>query len=523
MKSTLFKSLVFLVCFLIVGMASGLVFAHFKAKDWVEEFLNKKIPPHVELSYGQLKTDVFTGSISFYDIALRYLNRDSLDLHTAIKLKKLSLENLDYRKFFFSERIEIEELRLVEPKATHRLTAKKQLKEEEERQGVVKLRKTIEVKKLIVENGGLSLEETDGSAGFKIDEINFEVDNIKTGPSRIKKRIPVSYEEYDLSLAGLYVNLGKYEELSVANLEFHDGQVALHKIFLRSKYDKTKLSQVIPVERDYVHLKVRALKLDAIEVGFKGDSLMVSTGKGQLIEPRAEIYRDKLVRDDVDKKRLYSQMLRELPVYIKVPDIEIVDGTLAYSEKLKEGLPPGLVRFTKLKASIKNINNLDNVPDKTEISAKALLMNHAPIELNWNFDVLHTADAFWASGIIKNFKSNTLNSFLESSLRAKAKGTIDRLYFTISGDAISSTGDIKMKYEDFEFAVLKKDRLGVNKFLTFLGNLFINDGSNSDAAGFRYGHIEATRDPTKSFFNYLWLNVQDGMVNTMLGKGKKDD
>lgn len=97
------------------------------------------------------------------------------------------------------------------------------------------------------------------------------------------------------------------------------------------------------------------------------------------------------------------------------------------------------------------------------------------------------------------------------------------MYFTISGDAISSTGDIKMKYEDFEFAVLKKDRLGVNKFLTFLGNLFINDGSNSDAAGFRYGHIEATRDPTKSFFNYLWLNVQDGMVNTMLGKGKKDD
>lgn len=77
-----------------------MVFAHFKAKDWVEEFLNKKIPPHIELSYGQLKTDVFTGSISFSDIALRYLNRDSLDLHTAIKLKELSLENLDYRKFF---------------------------------------------------------------------------------------------------------------------------------------------------------------------------------------------------------------------------------------------------------------------------------------------------------------------------------------------------------------------------------------------------------------------------------------
>jgi len=80
-----------------------------------------------------------------------------------------------------------------------------------------------------------------------------------------------------------------------------------------------------------------------------------------------------------------------------------------------------------------------------------------------------------------------------------------------------------MRYEDFEFSVLKKNRLGVNKLLTFLGNLFINDGSKSDEDGFRYGDIEVERDPTKSFFNYLWMNVKEGMVNTMVGKGKKED
>lgn len=502
---------------------AALVFAHSRAENWVEDFLYKKIPDHIELSYGQLKTDIFSGSIFFNDIELRYLNRDSLTLHTELTIEKLSLENLNYREFFFNERIEVALLSIIGPEVKHRLPPKDDEKNDEKRLGLVELRKTVEVEKLIVENGRLVLEKDKNTVGFSVNKINFQVDDIQTGPAQIKKRIPVTYKDYDLELEGLYVDLGKYEELSVANLELHNGEVALYKLFLRSKYNKIELSQVISVERDYVNLKVPELKLEAMDFGFKGDSLIVSSGKGYIIEPEAEIYRDKLVRDDMRKKRLYSQMLRELPVYIKVPDIEIVNGELVYSEKLKNGLAPGRVRFTNLNASIKNINNLDHAPDTTIINANALLMNHAPIELNWRFDVLNKTDAFWASGIIKDFKSKTLNSFLESSLRAKAKGTIDRLYFTISGDAISSTGDIKMKYDDFEFAVLKKDRLGVNKFLTFLGNLLINDGSRSDAYGFRYGNIEAKRDPTKSFFNYLWLNVQDGMVNTMLGKGKKDD
>lgn len=79
-----------------------------------------------------------------------------------------------------------------------------------------------------------------------------------------------------------------------------------------------------------------------------------------------------------------------------------------------------------------------------------------------------------------------------------------------------------MKYKDFRFMVLKKDRLGVNKFLTFLGNMIANDGSKTDAMGYRYGEIYAERDATKSFFNYLWLNVMDGIVSTLTADGKKE-
>ncbi|MDO1512796.1 hypothetical protein Q2T41_09035 [Maribacter confluentis] len=96
------------------------------------------------------------------------------------------------------------------------------------------------------------------------------------------------------------------------------------------------------------------------------------------------------------------------------------------------------------------------------------------------------------------------------------------MYFTISGDDYTANGDIKMNYEDFKFQVLDKERKGVKKILSFIGNLFINDGSKADEDGFRYGTISTERVQHKSFFNYLWINLKDGLLDVLTGSGKKE-
>ena len=124
-------------------------------------------------------------------------------------------------------------------------------------------------------------------------------------------------------------------------------------------------------------------------------------------------------------------------------------------------------------------------------------------------------------GSLSNFQSQSINPFLKSNLGAEVKGNVQQLYFTISGNELESQGDMKMKYEDFEFIVLKKDRLGVNKLLTAVVNLFTNKGDKTDKDGFRYGSFKVGRNQDKSFFNYLWINLQEGLVSTMTGHGKK--
>ncbi|PKA97279.1 hypothetical protein B0O79_0933 [Flavobacteriaceae bacterium MAR_2009_75] len=519
-RLTLKHPLVITTLTLFLLIAAGLTVAHFKAESWVGDFLDRKLPPHVQLSYEQLNVDILSGSIELKEIDLRLKNRDSLTEHSNIQLKSLNLIDLNYWHFFMNERIQVEVLELDQPSVRHYLD-KVVSSKNKERRGVVSLLKTIKVERLTVKNGELTLHNKD-SLTFNTKDINFEVYDAKTGPSQIREKIPVTYGEYNLALRDLYLNLGAFEELNVANLSLENGRLQINNLNLNTKFSKSELSKKISVERDHIDLKIPETIVDSIKVGFTGDTLFVSTGNGRILNPKAEIYRDKLVDDDLKKKRLYSRMLRELPIDIEIPKIKIDNGNLVYSELITPGVAPGRVSFDELNAIIDNVDNLSDSNDKTEINASALLMNHAPIELKWSFDVSQQNDAFTASGVIKDFKSKSINSYLESSLRAKAKGNINRMYFTISGDAISSSGDIKMNYEDFEFSVLKKNRLGVNKLLTFIGKLFINDGSNSDEDGFRYGTIEVQRDPTKSFFNYLWLNVQDGTVNTLIGKSEKE-
>ena len=39
--------------------------------------------------------------------------------------------------------------------------------------------------------------------------------------------------------------------------------------------------------------------------------------------------------------------------------------------------------------------------------------------------------------------------------------------------------------------------------------------SKNDEGGFKEGSGDVNRNQTKSFFNYLWLNLKDGMLKTV--------
>jgi len=289
---------------------------------------------------------------------------------------------------------------------------------------------------------------------------------------------------------------------------------------LKSKYDRQTLQTKISKERDYIYLNIPTIEISGFDIGAHKDSSLVKAKSVLMQNLYLDMYRNKLMPDDLEQKLLFDKKVRNLAIKIDILNIEIKNGEVNYSELIKENAKAGEIIFTEVYSTIQNVSNLNKNPIIFKNTAK--LMGEAPISLEWIFYTEANHNLFKFYGIIKNFNASEINSFMSSNLRATSSGTIEELYFTISGDANASTGDIKMKYEDFKFQVLTKDRSGVNEILTAVGNIFTNDGFNADKNGYRYGSIQTERDDTKSFFNYVWKNVSDGLVSTLTGNGEKE-
>jgi hypothetical protein len=513
--------LIFMVLFTIIVL--GMVIAQSMAKDAVSDFLVRKLPRHVQLEYKDMQVNLLAGTVGLKDIALDFYDRDSMLLNTKVRMDVLSLEGLGYWDFLFRNKIDVHQLLLKGPEVRYypyRILPDP----DSEPEGVVNLLKIIEIEKLLVENGRLDvLQQNEDSIALTVRKVNFSVDDARTGPRIITRKIPVEYGKYELDADSLYVDLGPYEELEASTVLWNRAHAKVTGLQLHSKYDKSELSRHLTTERDYIDLNIPDMDLDSIRFGFERDTFFITTGAGTIHEPDLEMYRDKLVADDATTKKLYSRSIRQLPIHIDVPEIEIVNGNVVYSERAEDVANPGKLSFEKLNASIGNISNTYPKGGKTSVKAETQFMGYADMTLDWSFDVNRTNDAFRASGTVSGFDTQSVNPFLESNSRAKVSGTIDQMYFTVSGNAVSSAGDMRMKYENLNFEVLKKDGSGINRFLTAVGNLFVDSGSSAEADGFRYGGIKTERDPTKSFFNYLWLNVRDGTLSVLTGDGEKDE
>ncbi|RKN78727.1 AsmA family protein [Ulvibacterium marinum] len=506
--------------FIFLGMF--LFLAQWGAKYAVKDFLARKTPPHLELNYTDLSVSAFSGTIDFDGLSLEVKNRDSLQVHTFLKSESLELEGLSYLQLLFNNTISLDAVVLQQPKLKYYPYNYFPTKKAKSK-GVVSLLKTISIEKLDIKDGSFHImKDAPDSLQVSITNYDFTFYGGITDPKLITQKIPLEYDSYDLSATEIFADLGKYETLKVANLTTSENEFQLNDVNLSSKYGKEELSKHLTIERDYVQLQIPEVKLGNLAFGFEKNRFEIAAKSLKFKRPTVEIYRDKLVADDMRIKPLYGKLLRDMPLTIAVDQLKIENGLLTYEEKVDEQQEAGKLSFEELNAELNYISNREDAKD-INIAATTKLMGQADFKLDWRFNANDNADAFTVSGVLLNLKATELNPFLEPNLRTRAKGSVDEMYFTVSGNSFSSQGDMKMKYHDFKFNVLDKDRLKINKVLTVIGNIFVNDGSKTEADGFRYGTMEVQRESNKSFYNYLWLNIRDGMISTLTGNGKKEN
>ena len=507
---------------LIVFFIGAYMVAEWKMKKEVVVFLTQKVPDHIDFSYDRLYINLFKGGLEFDKVEVKSLGRQTSSCEIIINANNLSISGFSYWKIFFEKSIYLKNLTLSKPRLNFKTCPKDSNKADATKPNPINLLKEIFIEELIFDSGIVEILDSNNEKELlSVKSIDLNLKNVATDPQKIKKYVPFTFSEYAITIQHVEAPIGKFEVLEMETMELDNSSIHITDISLSTAFSKLELSKKITYQRDHLTLDIPEITIENHNYIVSNDSLQVNFKSLLLNSPVLEVYRDKSRLEDFNRRPLYAELFRELPFKVDIDSVLIKQGMVRYEENLPNDERAGILSFEKLDASISNFSNLTANKENLKIKMDADLMGTGNFNLDWEFNVQETRNAFVISGGLFNFNTANLNDFLIPNLRTKTTGTIDQLDFTISGDEYTATGDIKMNYEDFTFQLLNKERNGVKKVLSFIGNLLINDGSKADSEGYRYGNIATERTKNKSFFNYLWINLQDGLIDVLTGNGKK--
>lgn len=374
----------------------------------------------------------------------------------------------------------------------------------------------VKIESFQVNKGSIAIKNLDESDYLQIDTFDFSLDEVTINSKTLEQKIPLRFSNLEVKTNALTYELNDYDVLSLNNFSVSENQLQINDLSIQTKYSKTELSNIIDKERDHMDVKMPSFSIQNFQVKSK-DTTFAITGDALTIKnPILNIYRDKLVADDNSIKPLYSKSLRELPFSVNLDSFFIENASIEYEEKVKANLAPGKIYFSNLNADISNISNTYAAGEKeTTLLITATFLDHSPLKIDWRFDVNNPKDKFSVNGELGALKATELNSFARSSMNATLEGKLNKTFFNINGDNENSQVDLRMNYDEFKVEIMDKKNKR-NWFLSTVTNIIVKKNTNSKDNDFKEGKATVKRIKDKSFFNYLWINIQAGLKVIMV-------
>lgn len=512
------------IVLIIVGSTLVLFLGLLGLNYFLENKLKKQLseaPDNYKIQYEAIAVNALTGNVKVIQPRISIYEEKTKKLTATVALEKFSVEGFSYFNYLFQDKISVDDIIFNQAKITY---YKNETPKDESSNNIFeKLKQIVQIESIELKEAFITMYDgSNDSLILKSDNLNLKFVAIKINPSQ--KMNPISYSDFRVTSKATFYSLNEYENLILEGLDVNSTQSKFSGLKLKTKYSKHALTQMIPVERDHYDLAIDSITLKNQNFGFKHDSIFYFKSKRvDFHQPNFKIYRNKLVTDDMSVKPLYSKMLRGLGFDLTLNTVFLNNTSITYTEKTKEETSGGKILFSKLNGTITNLSNTYKSKDSlTAIRVKAIFMDNTPIDVDWNFDVNNLQDSFVFKAKMGGLNAESMNQFMEPNLNIQLEGAIKQTYFTINGTDDTSHIDLQIKYDAFDVIILKEKTKKKNKLLSSIVNIFVSKDSEDVSNDFRKGSkSDIERVKNKSVFNYLWINIKEGLVHAMTGDGKK--
>ena len=373
------------------------------------------------------------------------------------------------------------------------------------------------IRKISLKNSAFRMDSGNKPMDFK--NLNVEVRNLAMNAQTAKNKTPFKIGSYSLAATNFKYNLSEFYNASVGTINIDNKKIYLTNAILKPTVSRAEFVRRQPVEKDLYELKIKQLTANG-NWDFFSNQISVYVNNMDINSMDALIFRSKIPNDDLSVKPLYGSMLSNLKFPLFVENLNINNSKLIYEEDTKKSDGPGKLVFSQFILNAKNINS-SKFPGKqtnVPIVINTMLMDTAPLTVNWEFDTAKSDDSFTITGYTGDMPAADLNLFTEPYLKVRATGEISRLAFAFNGDKQTINGTFKMIHKNLKVETLNKDG-DKNVVISAIANMFVKNDSGPNPPAIVIENVE--RDNTKSFFNFLWRGVEAGLKKTLVGLGSK--
>lgn len=432
----------------------------------------------------------------------------------SLKTAQAAINGFSYYNYLFSDTLDLGNISLKAPVII--LKAKSEPPKDSIAKKKKPLEKTIVVNSLSITDGYLDIFKTETQKSISAHIINFEMTDMVTNDSLMSQKLPFSYVEVSSKMDSVYLSISNDMDLKLESLKIDSNDIYINNLQIIPKYNRTEFQRVIPYEKDLMTLSVPEVFIRQFKITTHNDRLLVQTPEVTLRNLSGNIYRDKNAEDDTRIKPMYSEMLRSLNFGLVIDKLLIVDGDLVYEEVPDGKDVAGKVIFRNLNVDVANASNVSLKAETLPITTLDIstgFMDNAWIKVFWQFNVNNTADYFMIKGTGKHISAADINNFFVPAINVKAVGALHELSFNFSGNVNEAKGDMQIEYDQFSVEILRQGGIKKNRLLTSVANLFIDNNEKQGVVN--KDNIVVTRDKTKSFWNYFWLCIRNGALESL--------
>ncbi len=326
-------------------------------------------------------------------------------------------------------------------------------------------------------------------------------------------------------------------------IKSRDGLYVYHaagiKINTLSRTLTIKSFKVIPQYREAAFAKKAGLQKDRYDITFnnfvfknldiqkltegKFFAEMATTGSNTIKVYHDLTYPIDSVKKEENHETFPQQMLQKLSIPVKIDRMVLGSTYIEYKEREIISQRNGIVALYNSTLDITNISNLPHKPgDKIIARFTSRFLNQIPATGHFSFymDQWKAGKFSVTVNTSKGGNATLLNQLIEPMSMAKIeKGMIGPLSFTMTADSATSHSTLALPYEDMKLSLLKmKDNQYKKKgIVSIVANLIVKD-NNRAGDKFRTSHVTVHRNLYKSFFNFIWLNIFQGLKQVLVFK-----